>query len=285
MTFRVSGNKANIQSAYHSVKTLINKSNIHKNRKLSLQYLSKTFDKMYSLYNEKKELQAVAFSLPNSKLLKIFLILETKPGEHAIVRLIQEIMKTNHNRNMMTVNTSTNTMRNNLKKLGFEPTNTWRVMEKNLTVPVTPPKVHNKLEFKNEKVGNLDIRVIPRGQWVYKGFSGNYKNNVLGNEKHFYLAPNVKIAEIYTRRRRKGFVRPYQFTKEVRLLHMTPRTVNYLIRHVFRDENRNYLLFAFGQLPDQMKKTMYRKFNFNNCKKNAWYVSLYTTIIFVYFLS
>ena len=114
----------------------------------------------------------------------------------------------------------------------------------------------------------LNIKVIPAGQRVFKGFAGSYKNNVLGNEKYFYLAPHLNTAKTYTRQSSQGFVRPYQFTREVRLLHMTPRTVDYLIQQVFRVENRQYLLFAFGRLPEQFKKNMYKKFNYNNLELN-----------------
>lgn len=124
------------------------------------------------------------------------------------------------------------------------------------------------LEFRNEKVGTLNVRVIPGGQWVYKGFSGQHGNNVLGNEKYFYVAPTINTAKGYTRGRKKGFVRSYQFRRDVRLLHMTVRTVNYLLRHVFRGENRRYLMFAFGQLPAHFKKLMYREFNYNNLELN-----------------
>jgi hypothetical protein len=273
MTFRVSGNLDNIKHTYGSdlVQTLIKKSKyISKNRKSLLPYLSTMFDKMYSLYNENNELQAVAFSSKHEKLLKITLILEVHPEKNDIVRLVREIMKTTHNRKMITVNISTSNMAINLKQLGFEPSepSNVQVMKRNLTVPVVSPRVYNKLEFKNENNGNLDIRVIPRGQWVHKGFSGYHKNNVLGNEKHFYVAPTVNIAKRYARGRTTAFLRSYQFTREVRLLHMTPRTVNYLIRRVFRYENRKYLLFTFGQLPEQMKKTMYKKFNYNNLNLN-----------------
>lgn len=114
----------------------------------------------------------------------------------------------------------------------------------------------------------LDVRVIPRGQWVYKGFSGRYTNNVLGNEKYFYVAPTINTAQKYMRGRKEGYVRSYQFTRDVRLLHMTVETVNYLLRHVFTGENMKYLNFAFGQLSEQNKKQMYRKFNFNNLELN-----------------
>ena len=120
----------------------------------------------------------------------------------------------------------------------------------------------------NIKVGSLDVRVIPKDQVVYKGFSGRHTNNVLGNEKYFYVAPTINTAEKYMRGRKQGFVRSYKFTRAVRLLHMTFRTVNYLLQHVFRGENRRYLLFAFGQLPEQIKKKMFMRFNRNNINHN-----------------
>jgi hypothetical protein len=138
-------------------------------------------------------------------------------------------------------------------------------MSSRVSIPVIAPPSN---KFKNIKVGTLDVRVIPKGHRVFKGFSGRYTNNVLGNEKHFYVAPTMNTAKEYMRGSKKGFVRTYQFTREVRLLHMTHRTVNYLLRHVFRGENRRYLLFTFGQLPAQIKKQMYRKFNYNNLELN-----------------
>ena len=103
-------------------------------------------------------------------------------------------------------------------------------------------------KMSNNTLGNLKIKVIQKGQVLYKGFNGNYNANMLKSSKYFYATNQYNISKIY--RRNTGYIKRYKLKRTIKLLVLTPDVVKQLFKN-----NKN-VMFAFAD-PKNFNKRSY----------------------------